>query len=979
MLGWALKKGFQGATGLRDAPEGGGDTTQIDAPDTPAPVFAARAIRNALWGQPTTESQPAVTKQNKTERVEPATTATTSIPTDTRSPTKLNSILLTPGTGTSRRKRVSFGRDVKAGNNADASPSSARSGRLRRKTTLQQALENSRPGKPQVEEQEEDDTEDDGEWEDEDVCCGHELTVDLNEPHSESGKYWKAEWSRYREEAKSDIEQLVKYKANARSYAAKKDMEASRLTQKLKEEQSKVVKMEAKIAEMTTKFAVTSKHGTDEDNALMAKDLARQTSLVAEYRERVKSLETRLKEASAESNLNRGINTSPRTEQNILEVSRELRKARTELRQLDRLRDEVKRLKSNLATSRERVAELEVQAAAGQTSESSRTEKLEKQLREVKEESRQKDADIRKLKRDYESLKRDAKSRTAEALQVLQDKNTRIDQLEKKLKDMEAAHASKRPKSLDAVLAENSRITRDLKSDIESLSKPSRYEKARSISRHTRAASVEDMTLDMTQRSLLREKDDIVMDDSRRENAPGAGLLTDWTADIPTFELQSKDNNRQEDARKPDRNPIAEGRSTSSARQAAKRAEQRPLDVNHRVVSDVLSNRVNESTRRRFRRNQPSETNDAFAADRNQIDNGRRISSVRTASLTEDRATMRGAIDQSPRRSRPLSRITRPVSPINEAPVVDLVQDRFSRLGGPPADRSVLGNTSRSRGRKGEVKHQETRRRHGRKLSPDPFVHAESNAANTRFAPPLPPPPLGLGPTAGLLRLQLRARVISRARAISIIIIRITTLQTILHLLPTPISLIIRKHISPIRASRAQRAVHHRGSRRRLRRKHHLRRRPAGVGGTGARAALHLGEESSAQRVRGWWWWCAGGVFRGSAALFVVEADRTASGIRPPGALVRGRGAPLRPLAAADGVRVPARATPTLVSAAVRAGMFGPYQAQKILAGAELRVLIADMVQREWDVPVEEAGQSVPVMDLWIGRHEMLYSRIFNS
>ncbi|KAK5631212.1 hypothetical protein RRF57_006926 [Xylaria bambusicola] len=68
-----------------------------------------------------------------------------------------------------------------------------------------------------------------------------------------------------------------------------------------------------------------------------------------------------------------------------------------------------------------------------------------------------------------------------------------------------------------------------------------------------------------------------------------------------------------------------------------------------------------------------------------------------------------------------------------------------------------------------------------------------------------------------------------------------------------------------------------------------------------------------------------------------------------------------------------------LVSAAVRAGMFGPYQAQKILAGGELRVLLADLIEREWNVDVEHAAQSVPVMDLWIGRHEMLYSRIFNS
>ncbi|KAI1340986.1 UreF-domain-containing protein [Xylariaceae sp. FL0016] len=68
-----------------------------------------------------------------------------------------------------------------------------------------------------------------------------------------------------------------------------------------------------------------------------------------------------------------------------------------------------------------------------------------------------------------------------------------------------------------------------------------------------------------------------------------------------------------------------------------------------------------------------------------------------------------------------------------------------------------------------------------------------------------------------------------------------------------------------------------------------------------------------------------------------------------------------------------------LVSAAVRASMFGPYMAQKILAGGEMQGLIGEMVAREWETAVEDAAQSVPVMDLWIGRHEVLYSRIFNS
>ncbi|KAK3297474.1 uncharacterized protein B0H64DRAFT_124848 [Chaetomium fimeti] len=68
-----------------------------------------------------------------------------------------------------------------------------------------------------------------------------------------------------------------------------------------------------------------------------------------------------------------------------------------------------------------------------------------------------------------------------------------------------------------------------------------------------------------------------------------------------------------------------------------------------------------------------------------------------------------------------------------------------------------------------------------------------------------------------------------------------------------------------------------------------------------------------------------------------------------------------------------------LVSAAVRAGMFGPYQAQKTLASGAVQGLVAAVVEREWATAVEEAGQGVPVMDLWVGRHEVLYSRIFNS
>lgn len=68
-----------------------------------------------------------------------------------------------------------------------------------------------------------------------------------------------------------------------------------------------------------------------------------------------------------------------------------------------------------------------------------------------------------------------------------------------------------------------------------------------------------------------------------------------------------------------------------------------------------------------------------------------------------------------------------------------------------------------------------------------------------------------------------------------------------------------------------------------------------------------------------------------------------------------------------------------VLSAAVRASVMGPYQAQNILASQSLQDTMMARIEREWDTEVEEAGQVVPALDLWVGRHELLYSRIFNS
>ncbi|KAL4877718.1 hypothetical protein BJY04DRAFT_197777 [Aspergillus karnatakaensis] len=68
-----------------------------------------------------------------------------------------------------------------------------------------------------------------------------------------------------------------------------------------------------------------------------------------------------------------------------------------------------------------------------------------------------------------------------------------------------------------------------------------------------------------------------------------------------------------------------------------------------------------------------------------------------------------------------------------------------------------------------------------------------------------------------------------------------------------------------------------------------------------------------------------------------------------------------------------------VLSAAVRASVMGPYQAQSVLASKDLQDMISERIDMDWDTAIEDAGQVVPPLDLWVGRHELLYSRIFNS
>lgn len=300
----------------------------------------------------------------------------------------------------------------------------------RPRTKLQEALEKSRKENNRASDDEKakarkpafdvEEAEGDGAWEEvDDLDREPDITVDLNEPRSQSGQYWKSEFQKYHDEARAEMEKLVKYKQLAKSYAKAKDAEALDLNERLREEQSKVVQMEQKITELASQVTAKQGQGKDtRDDRKLMKDLTRQTALAVQYREQVEELETLLRESGydADGNRRRRGGTSPRTAQTLLDTQRELRKAREQVKELNDLRYELKCVKTDLGTSEQRSSKLESEkkkAVADLAKSEIKVADLERKLAKAEQDRLRKDLQYEQLKADYEALREQNKLQRA--------------------------------------------------------------------------------------------------------------------------------------------------------------------------------------------------------------------------------------------------------------------------------------------------------------------------------------------------------------------------------------------------------------------------------------------------------------------------------------------------------------------------------------------------------------------------------------
>lgn len=586
MLGW-----LTGSTPQEDY------STSLEPPDTPAPVFAVRAFKTALFGtpHPAEDEEPGKTrdshieaardksarahhKSNKPQPSHPVVTARLDPP---PSPTK--GILLTPGTPAQRRKTVSFGaaavddKEPKSSNVSQSglpvdfpgkfpSPWVSKAGKQgsQRQTALTRSFCIVRDEKVSTHEEdraataaERTLTQEAGQSRDISLRHGIELerdqdpdvTLDVSEPRSQSGQHWKREYEHYEKKTRHEMKKLVKYRRMAKSYAMKKDAEATELGEKLRQERAKVAQMEDEVSRLAAQMV--SGPGSPEQAQAM-KALSKQTALALEYKRKVDQFEAALgqHERPRPHDDHEGAEkyqaSFPEKVPTMASLDRKL--AREQLKEMADLRME-------MAVLRKTVSEAEQKAVL-----------LDKENITLKD-------DLAKLKEETDQS--EARRAIKENLHI--QKTEKLETEKKELKE----HLAKSKEELENFRASHLKPSAQGDLNTELLSVDSQHHQRKTL-RELRQAKEEASTLRLKVESMREELEDSRAEIHRlqrlsfpQESRPKKDQAIDiWTADLV-------DNKR----------PRSSGTASASGPRNPGDAHDRPKEA---VLSDIGVNRSNE-------------------------------------------------------------------------------------------------------------------------------------------------------------------------------------------------------------------------------------------------------------------------------------------------------------------------------------------------------------------------------------------------
>lgn len=445
-----------------------------DPPDTPAPVFVVRAFKSALFGTPHIEPEIGPTTPPPMAPAHRARKKDYAAPVGPRSPNNIGQkidedglakqkayslvsptkgILLTPGTGTTRRKNVTFGglalsdeASAEDSRRTDAvlgldvkKPSTAKPLPIdqHRQTNLTGVLHKAKigPSKENIDPGTGDDAKEDhflpfepvdgyrakADGQDEAADLNADTTLDLNQPFSRSGKHWKAEYERYHKKSDREMKQIIKYGKSVKSFAVKKDSEASELGEKLQLELSKVAAMEAKVSRLAIQLASARLKGSeDAEQTKLVNDLAKQTALAVRYKQKADRYRSALLKktsmvAQPESKVETALPQSAKSfavgSFQVSDYAPEMASLRSELgrfRESAKLAEEkIKLLEAENVGLRESMSRLKAEAASYETNRLAREEDFKKRTAIMTSAREDCEARLNQVTADYQKLLRE--------------------------------------------------------------------------------------------------------------------------------------------------------------------------------------------------------------------------------------------------------------------------------------------------------------------------------------------------------------------------------------------------------------------------------------------------------------------------------------------------------------------------------------------------------------------------------------------
>lgn len=435
-----------------------------EPPETPAPIFAVRAFKTAIFGTPHPHDikakclvpqeeeglepniRMATSKSSHAPRVGEETQSEPSIAYTNLGPNShlrldplaspAKGILLTPGTAAARRKTVSFGTIEAEGGRkatqhsacaAEAEPVSHLGpmtlaqekvpDKMHQSTLTKTLIELSKRKLPKEQVSAVKDIQrKDGRQAssidsrtDSILEPNTDMTVDLSQPRSRSGQHWKTEYDQYHKRSNREMKKIIKYGQNVKSYAVKKDSEATSLSEKLKKELAKVAAMEIKVNKLATQLSNAQFQAEGDTNqSRLVNELAQQTALVIRYKQKADEHKAALQQQDFAEQFEEHQNASKSdikadAPTEIASIRVELESLRTTAKAAG---DQAMKLEKENAALKRSLARVKEEMMSYETRRQAREERLKK--REAKHRAAREQSEMRfaKLKEKHEELLR---------------------------------------------------------------------------------------------------------------------------------------------------------------------------------------------------------------------------------------------------------------------------------------------------------------------------------------------------------------------------------------------------------------------------------------------------------------------------------------------------------------------------------------------------------------------------------------------